>query len=42
MGVVPERRAGRVFSDQLGGVNQRFASECTQVHLVVAGRVLVL
>lgn len=42
MGVVPERRAGRVFRDLLGVVNQRFASECTEVHLVVAGRVLVL
>lgn len=42
MGVVPERRAGRVFRDLLGVVNQRFASECTEVHVVVAGRVLVL
>ena len=42
MGVVPERRSGRVFRDLLGVVNQRFASECTEVHLVVAGRVLVL
>ena len=42
MGVVPERRAGRVFRDLLGVVNQRFASECTEVHLVVAGRVLIL
>jgi adenosylcobinamide kinase/adenosylcobinamide-phosphate guanylyltransferase len=42
MGVVPERRAGRVFRDLLGVVNQRFASECTEVHLVVSGRVLVL
>ncbi|HUP99557.1 MAG TPA: bifunctional adenosylcobinamide kinase/adenosylcobinamide-phosphate guanylyltransferase [Aeromicrobium sp.] len=42
LGVVPERRAGRVFRDLLGVVNQRFASECTEVHLVVSGRVLVL
>ncbi|MFL6090676.1 MAG: bifunctional adenosylcobinamide kinase/adenosylcobinamide-phosphate guanylyltransferase [Aeromicrobium sp.] len=42
LGVVPERRAGRIFRDLLGVVNQRFASECTEVHLVVAGRVLVL
>lgn len=42
MGVVPERRAGRVFRDLLGIVNQRFASECDEVHLVVAGRVLML
>jgi adenosylcobinamide kinase/adenosylcobinamide-phosphate guanylyltransferase len=42
LGVVPERRSGRVFRDLLGVVNQRFASECNEVHLVVAGRVLVL
>jgi len=42
LGVVPERRSGRVFRDLLGVVNQRFASECDEVHLVVAGRVLVL
>ncbi|HSI25958.1 MAG TPA: bifunctional adenosylcobinamide kinase/adenosylcobinamide-phosphate guanylyltransferase [Aeromicrobium sp.] len=42
MGVVPERRAGRVFRDLLGVVNQRFASECHEVHLVVAGRVVML
>jgi adenosylcobinamide kinase/adenosylcobinamide-phosphate guanylyltransferase len=42
LGVVPEYRSGRVFRDLLGVVNQRFASECDEVHLVVAGRVLVL
>lgn len=42
MGVVPERRSGRVFRDLLGVVNQRFAAECDEVHLVVAGRVLVV
>lgn len=42
LGVVPEHRSGRVFRDLLGVVNQRFASECDEVHLVVAGRVLVL
>lgn len=42
LGVVPEHRSGRVFRDLLGVVNQRFASECTEVHLVIAGRVLVL
>jgi len=41
-GVVPEHRSGRLFRDQLGVVNQRVASVCDQVHLVVAGRVLVL
>lgn len=41
-GVVPEHRSGRVFRDQLGVVNQRVAAVCDEVHLVVAGRVLVL
>ena len=41
-GVVPEHRSGRVFRDQLGLVNQRVAAVCDEVHLVVAGRVLVL
>lgn len=42
LGVVPEHRSGRVFRDLLGVVNQRFAAECDQVLLVVAGRVLAL
>lgn len=41
-GVVPEHHSGRVFRDQLGLVNQRVAAVCDEVHLVVAGRVLVL
>jgi adenosylcobinamide kinase/adenosylcobinamide-phosphate guanylyltransferase len=41
-GVVPEHRSGRIFRDQLGTLNQRVAAVCDQVHLVVAGRVLVL
>ena len=41
-GVVPEHRSGRLFRDQLGVVNQRVAAVCDEVHLVVAGRVLVL
>ena len=41
-GVVPEHRSGRIFRDQLGLVNQRVAAVCDEVHLVVAGRVLVL
>lgn len=41
-GVVPEHRSGRLFRDQLGLVNQRVAAVCDEVHLVVAGRVLVL
>ena len=42
MGVVPEHRSGRAFRDLLGLTNQRVASACEEVHLVVAGRVLVL
>lgn len=42
LGVVPEHRSGRIFRDLLGIVNQRFAAECDQVLLVVAGRVLTL
>lgn len=41
-GVVPEHASGRVFRDLLGTVNQRVAEVCDEVHLVVAGRVLVL
>lgn len=41
-GVVPSHRSGRVFRDLLGAINQRVATACDQVHLVVAGRVLVL
>jgi len=41
-GVVPEHRSGRLFRDFLGRVNQRFATECDEVLLVVAGRVLRL
>lgn len=41
-GVVPSHRSGRVFRDLLGTVNQQVATACDEVHLVVAGRVLVL
>ena len=42
MGVVPERRSGRLFRDLLGTVNQRIAAASDDVLLVVAGRVLRL
>lgn len=42
LGVVPEHRSGRLFRDLLGVVNQRFGRACDEVHLVVAGRVVVL
>lgn len=42
LGVVPAHRSGRLFRDLLGTVNQRLGQECDEVHLVVAGRVLVL
>ncbi|WP_435741691.1 bifunctional adenosylcobinamide kinase/adenosylcobinamide-phosphate guanylyltransferase [Nocardioides sp. SYSU DS0663] len=42
LGVVPAHRAGRLFRDLLGTVNQRVGGACDEVHLVVAGRVLRL
>ncbi|MEP9365439.1 bifunctional adenosylcobinamide kinase/adenosylcobinamide-phosphate guanylyltransferase [Nocardioides sp. CN2-186] len=42
LGVVPEHRSGRLFRDLLGLVNQRLATGCDEVHLVVAGRVVRL
>lgn len=42
LGVVPAHRSGRLFRDLLGTVNQTLAAACDEVHLVVAGRVLVL
>ncbi|EFQ83295.1 adenosylcobinamide kinase/adenosylcobinamidephosphate guanylyltransferase [Aeromicrobium marinum DSM 15272] len=42
MGVVPAHRSGRVFRDLLGTANQRIATECDQVLLVVAGRTITL
>ena len=42
LGVVPEHRSGRLFRDLLGTVNQRLGAACDEIHLVVAGRVLVL
>lgn len=41
-GVVPAHRSGRLFRDLLGTVNRTVADACDEVHLVVAGRVLVL
>lgn len=42
LGVVPAHRSGRLFRDLLGTVNQSLGAACDEVHLVVAGRVLVL
>lgn len=42
LGVVPAHRSGRLFRDLLGMVNQRVATACDEVHLIVAGRVLRL
>ena len=42
LGVVPSHRSGMLFRDLLGGVNQRVAGACDEVHLVIAGRVLRL
>lgn len=41
-GLVSEHRAGRVFTDQLGRVNQAVAAVCDEVVLMVAGRPLRL
>ncbi|WP_409331361.1 bifunctional adenosylcobinamide kinase/adenosylcobinamide-phosphate guanylyltransferase [Trujillonella humicola] len=37
LGVVPETRAGRLFRDTLGEVNQRLAASADEVWFVVAG-----
>ncbi len=38
MTVVPETTAGRLFADELGALNQRLATTCERVVLVVAGQ----
>ena len=38
LGVVPDTRAGRLFRDELGRLNQRLAAEADEFVLVVAGR----
>lgn len=42
LGVVPAHRSGVLFRDLLGTLNQRVATVCDEVHLVIAGRVLKL
>jgi len=42
LGVVPPTRAGGLFRDQLGQLNQRLAAESDETVLVVAGRVIGL
>lgn len=42
LGVIPSHRSGRLFRDLLGTVNRDVAAACDEVHLVIAGRVLVL
>jgi len=41
-GVHPPTRAGRLFRDQLGWLNQRLAAEADETVLMVAGRALTL
>jgi adenosylcobinamide kinase / adenosylcobinamide-phosphate guanylyltransferase len=41
-GVVSQYRAGRIFADNLGRVNQQVAHVCDHVVLLVAGRPLTL
>lgn len=40
--VVPATTAGRLFTDELGTVNQRLAALCDQVVLVIAGQPLIV
>ncbi len=42
LGVVPATQAGRLFSDEIGTLNQRLAAICDEVILVVAGIPTVL
>ncbi|WP_421841274.1 bifunctional adenosylcobinamide kinase/adenosylcobinamide-phosphate guanylyltransferase [Mycobacterium sp.] len=42
LGVVPSHRSGVLFRDLLGMINQRVATVCDEVHLLIAGRVLKL
>ena len=37
LGIVPATRSGRLFRDELGAVNARFAEVCERVVLLVAG-----
>jgi adenosylcobinamide kinase / adenosylcobinamide-phosphate guanylyltransferase len=41
LGVVPGTRAGRIFRDELGSLNQRLASEADDFTVMMAGRRLV-
>ncbi len=41
-GLVSEYRAGRLFADHLGRVNQTVAAACDQIVLMVAGRPLLV
>jgi adenosylcobinamide kinase/adenosylcobinamide-phosphate guanylyltransferase len=41
LGVVPGTRAGRLFRDELGRLNQRLAAEADEFTVVVAGRPLL-
>lgn len=40
LSLVPDNRAGRIFADWLGLTNQRVATACDAVQLVVAGQVV--
>jgi adenosylcobinamide kinase / adenosylcobinamide-phosphate guanylyltransferase len=42
LSVVPATASGRLFSDELGELNQRLAAVCDRVVLVIAGQVLTV
>jgi adenosylcobinamide kinase/adenosylcobinamide-phosphate guanylyltransferase len=42
LAVVPATQSGRRFADELGVVNQRLATQCDQVVLVIAGQPLMV
>ena len=40
--LVPDNRAGRIFTDALGSLNQAVAQACDRVDLIVAGQALTI
>jgi adenosylcobinamide kinase/adenosylcobinamide-phosphate guanylyltransferase len=42
LSVVPATESGRLFADALGSLNQRLATVCDRVVLVIAGQELIV